>query len=297
MISAIADVLKSKLSNLPWVERFGGLVSMATRPVVQHGADGAQIVTGYQTYPVACDVNEANCWENSLYKHFEPDSTKGAIAFFVDNGGVNLKSVDGPKAASLKFSFDVKLLFWMNLKRLGETITDNQCNASARVVPYVMAQLFGAHTATGIFSGGIEEDIYLGIEVTGIKQLQKNPSMFQPFTFATDGEKRGLFLYPYDYFGLAISGTFVINKDCLPALYSGDFEFTTGPCVPGPGASGGGGELPGGCGCEIQNLMADLPEYVDDAEAIADDLLPGKFYVVLPGNDSIPAYTVRKLPE
>lgn len=297
MVSGIAEILKYKLSNLPWLERFGGLVSMATRPVFVQGADGAQIVTGYQTYPVACDVNETNCWENGLYKHFEPDSKKAAIAFFVDNGGVVLRGIEGVKGGGLKFAFDLKFLCWMNLKRLGDTITNGECNASMRVVPYVMAQLYGQHSAVGIFGGGIEEDIFQAVEVTGIRQLQKTPAMFQPFTFATDGEKRGLFLYPYDYFGLQLTGTFIVDQNCLPALYAGDYDFTTGPCIPGGGVPGGGGVLPGGCGCEIQNLMSDLPEYVDDDTALADGLLAGQFYVVLPGNDAIPAYTVRKLPE
>jgi hypothetical protein len=289
MIAAIAEVLKYRLSNLPWIERFGGLVNQATRPVFVQGADGVQVVTGYQTYPVACDVNDAKCWENGVYKHFEPDSRKGSIAFFVDNGGVTLRSVEGPNAAGLKFNFDLKFLCWMNLNRLGTTITD----ASMRVVPYIMAQFYGTHSASGIFDGGIEETIFQAIEVTGIRQLQKTPAMFQPFTFATDGERRALFLYPYDYFGLQITGTFIINKNCLPDLYAGDYDFVTGPCLPGSGTPGGGWN-PGGCAA--QNILSCLPEYVDDAAAIAAGLDEGKFYVVLPGNDAIPAYTVRKLP-
>lgn len=293
MIAGIAEILKYRLSNLPWIERFGGLVSQATRPVFVQGADGAQVITGYQTYPVACDVNDAACWENGVYKYFEPDAKKAAIAFFVDNGGVVLKGPEGAKNGGLRFSFDLKFLCWMNLKRLGDTITNGDCNASMRVVPYVMAQFWGQHNATGIFSGGIEEDIFLSVDVTGIRQLQKTPAMFQPFTFATDGEKRGLFLYPYDYFGLQISGTFVVDINCLPALYAGDYEFASGPCIPQAGTPGSGNN-PGGC--QAHYILSCLPEYVDDAAALSGGLTAGDFYVVLPGNDAIPAYTIKKIP-
>ena len=46
MVSVIADVLKSKLAALEWIDRFGGLVSNATRPELITGADGAQVVKG-----------------------------------------------------------------------------------------------------------------------------------------------------------------------------------------------------------------------------------------------------------
>ncbi len=202
MVSAIATVLKSKLSNLLWVDRFGGLVVPATRAQIVTGADGVQVVTGYQTYPVACDVNAADCWEKGLYKHFEPDSKKQAIAYFLDDSGVSLRSSEGPKNAVLKFNFSLRLVFWMNVARLGQGFTGGGCNLSGRVAPYVMAQLWGNHTAFAKFDAGVEEEIYREIEVSGMQQLPKTPAIFSPFTFATDGEKRGLFLYPYDYFGI-----------------------------------------------------------------------------------------------
>lgn len=220
MISVISDILKSKLSNLVWIDRFGGMVSQATRPNVVT-ENGTQVVKGTQTYPVACGTSDAACWNDGLFKHFEPDSAKAAIAFFVDNGGVSFKTVQGPMGAGLQFSFDIKFLCWMNTKKLGDEITGGGCNPSGRVAPYVIAQLYGDHTAVGLFAGGIEESIYQAIEVTEIRELTKTPNMFEPFTFAKDGVNRGLFLSPYDYFGLNIRGTFIINKNCLPELGEG----------------------------------------------------------------------------
>lgn len=216
MTSVIADILKSKLENLAWIERFGGMVSTATRPELVQGAEGAQVVKGYQSYPVACGVNVDNCWETGAFKHFEPDSTKSAIAFFSDGGGVTLKEVMGPKNAALKFQFDLRFLCWLNTKRLGDDITNGGCLPSGRIAPYVIAQLHGEHSPVGLFGGGIEEDVYQGVEVTNVRELTKTPSMFEPYSFARDGQNRGLFIFPYDYFGLGITGTFVLNKNCLP---------------------------------------------------------------------------------
>lgn len=200
------------------MERFGGMISPVSFPEFATDVDGKQVIKGYQVYPIACESNADNCFETGAHKHFEPDSSKAAIGFFVDNGGCSLISADGAKGGELKFSFDLKFLCWMNGKRLGSDITGDRCLPSGRVVPYVIAQLFGDHTATGLFSGGIEETAYQGIEVTKIRELTKTPSMFEPFTFARDGINRQLFTNPYDYFGLQISGTFVVLKNCLDAL-------------------------------------------------------------------------------
>ena len=232
MVSAIATVLKSKLVNLPWIERFGGLVNVATRPIVAQGADGVSVVTGYQSCPVACDVNQANCWDNGLFKHFEPDSTKTAVAFFVDNGGIVFKQVEGPKLANLIFTFDLKFLCWMNLPRMGEDLTGGGCDVSGRLTPLVMKQFWGCHDAFGKFEGGPQEQALRGIEVKTLSQYRKDPSIFAPFTFATDGEKRGLFLYPYDYFGIRITGEFRVNTHCLEDIF---FTPDSTYCLPGEG--------------------------------------------------------------
>jgi len=221
MVSVIADVLKASLTDFQWMERFGGLVVQATRPIFKQGADGVQVMTGSQVYPVACDVNMEDCWESGKFKHFEPDRKKAAIAFFVDNGGCTLKSIEGPKNAFCKFTFDLKFLCWMNTARLGTSITGGGCLPSGRIAPYVFANLQGNHTAVGKFGGAIEELIYQAIEVTSIRLLPKSPSMFEPFTFASEGISKNHFIYPYDFFGLNIQGTFVINKNCLPSFGDG----------------------------------------------------------------------------
>ncbi len=216
MVSVIADVLKASLTNLEWMERFGGMVVPAVKPNFKQGADGVQVSTGNQVYPVACTVNMENCWENNQFRYFEPDSKKSAVAFFVDNGGCSLKAIEGPLNQYYKFTFDLKFLCWLNTARLGSAITDDNCLPSGRIAPYVLTELAGAHSPVGVFGGGIEETIFQAIEVTSVRQLTKNPSMFEPFSFAREGIDRNFFIYPYDYFGLIIQGTFVINKNCLP---------------------------------------------------------------------------------
>lgn len=231
MIAVIANVLKARLSNLDWVERFTGLVRVAERPNFVAGADGAQVVTGYSRYPVSCEVNAANCWERGLYKHFEPDSTKAAIAFFVDRGGVN--SVEQVGKSHLRHTFNLRFLMWINTKRVGSEISGDLCDITARVTPYVIGQFWGQHSPVPAYDDeGVEAQIYHNINVTNIRQPEKTPALFNPFTFSTDDKQKALFLAPYDYFALDISGDFLINKNCLPELYTTPYEFEAAVCIP-----------------------------------------------------------------
>lgn len=231
MLSIIADVLKNRLTDLPWLERFGGMVSVATKPKFRQGADGVQVNVGNIVAPVAFGVNAENCWEADNWKYFEPDSTKSAVAFFTGNGNWRISKIDGPKEAWVTIAFDIKFLCWMNTARLGVSITAGGETPSDRVAPYVMNKFLGYHSTDGLFGGGMEEEVFKDIEINGIRGIDKNPSMFEPFTFAKDGADKNLFIYPYDYFGLVISGTFKMNIKCLPD-FGVDWEAFEGCLAP-----------------------------------------------------------------
>ncbi len=197
-------MLRDKLATLTWLERLGGVVVNAVKPKYVTGADGAQIKTGEEVYPVACDTTDADCWNNGKYKFFMPDSSVSAVGFFKDTGGVSVQSVQESNSR-LRMAFELQFLCWLNLKKLG--LTD--CEWTGVAIPYVVSKLWGEH--------GEVQDVYQQVSVSRIRQMPKTPSIFQPYTFA-EAEKRGLFLYPYDYFGLVISGTFDVNVACLPTL-------------------------------------------------------------------------------
>jgi len=87
MIQPIGAILNSKLSTLTWLERRGGVVVNAVRPAFVTGADGAQIRTGEEVYPVACGTSDDACWNGGKYKFFTPDAGVSAVSFFRDSGG------------------------------------------------------------------------------------------------------------------------------------------------------------------------------------------------------------------
>lgn len=236
MVSAIADILKAQLSGLDWIERFGGLVTEAKKPTVVQAGDGQTVVTGHQSWPVACDVNAEKCFENQQkLKWFVPDSSVAAVAYFIDNGGTQFVGInEAPRRAELIYRFNLKFVCWLNMKRLGDAITEGECYATGRVVPYVIAELFGEHSSDAVFGAGtVKAKAYRQVDVTSISEIQKNPYVFAPFSFATLPDKQAMFIWPYDYFALAIQGTFILNRFCLADLYTPPFVPDETICLPG----------------------------------------------------------------
>lgn len=229
MLTVIAEILRDKLSTLSWIERTGGLALAAARANYRTGADMVAVQDGVQVFPVSATVNLQECWEDGTYKLLEPDSLKSGVAFFVDGGGVQMVGYEGPKLAAVRFKFNLKLLCWLNISRLGSDITDGSANVSGRIVAYFADKMLGRHSATGLFGGGIEEDAFKQIDVLEVDELTKSPSMFEPYDFVKRSE---LFFYPYDYFGLMLRGEFVMPVRCLPE-FGADWSPFDGCLAPG----------------------------------------------------------------
>lgn len=240
MVAAIADILKSRLSALDWMERFGGLVIEAKKADTRKADDGSTVIVGYQSWPVACDVNAERCFEDQQkLRWFIPESGLAAVAYFVDNGGTSFVEVSEfvPRRGGLVYRFNLKFVCWLNMKRLGDAITFGECWAADKLVPYVIAEMFGNYTATEIETifgaDSPQARAYKQVEVTGITQLQKSPQLFAPFSFWNMPDKQALFVWPYDYFALSIQGTFTLNRFCLGELYTPPFVAETDICLPG----------------------------------------------------------------
>lgn len=202
MVNEIVDILSARVGELEWVERRAGLVMAAQKPVQVRGDDGTLLTVGAENWPVACNVTPEGCADVNMLNALCPDSSRVSVLYWQDTAGATFQQTVGPKLKTLEFAFSVRLLAWLNLPKLG--IAD--CAWAARVVPGIIGKLQGSQAGN---------DIYKNVRVTGITQLAKTPEVFNPFSFVQEGQKKGLFLPPYDYFALQVSGRFTIMPTCI----------------------------------------------------------------------------------
>jgi len=209
MIKIVADILQDRIAQLGFFpsSRLAGLVTAFEKPIFTKADNGQNVRTGTLIYPVACGDNPDI---ESTYQQYVPESEHGAVAFFVETAAVQFQSVVGPKNSELEYSFSLRFLAWMNLKSAGIA----QCSYSANVVPVMIKQLHGVHSGDCLVNTPVSDWIKQ-VNVLEVSQMQKTPDMFGNFSFVALGRERGLFMYPYDYFGLNIAGRFVLKTGCI----------------------------------------------------------------------------------
>ena len=190
MINDIGIILKSYISTLPFTDKIAGVV----KPITYKETDqSGRVIT--KTIPVDCNVTHADC-VNKKYTDLIPNSQYKSVMYFEDQGTTRLS--DTPK--DFTFQSTLKLVCWLNLKKMGKT----NCSNSALAVASVLNVL-----PTRYFNNGVYTRML--IEVTG--QDIKSPQIFSRYTY--DEEKTQFLMYPYDYFSLTVQVKFTISKACI----------------------------------------------------------------------------------
>ena len=193
MVNDIANILKTKLTPLTFIDRLAGLVRVQTTT----SESGAVV-----RFPVSCDISFADCNNvNSTYKDLIPNSSAKCIVYFEDFGITPSTPVI---TTNLGFTARFKLVGWINQKKIGSDL----CSASSLVVANIIKQL-----DVNQFNQGM----YQFIEIVFIGQDAKhNTNPFSKYSY--DENVNQYLMKPYDYFSLNFDVNFDLNTACLNDL-------------------------------------------------------------------------------
>lgn len=192
MTEAIGNILIDKLRDLPFVDRYAGVVQIMTRT----GEGGKQ-----KKFPISAQATMEEC-STGRYIDLIPDSKFKSVMYLEDRG---IRFVKNQGAVSMwKASFD--LVCWLNLKLLGYSGTSYCAAAVAGIISSLPVNPFNS-------------DIFQLITIT----LQgQQPRSINPFSkYSYDEAINQYLLYPYNYFALNFDVDFGIHKDCLEILPAG----------------------------------------------------------------------------
>lgn len=211
MISVIAGLLKTEIAALNFFEDLGGLVHIQPVPSFAQSGDGSVIskeMTGLQNYAIDYQGTDGH-----KMKAYVPNSKRGNMGFFHDNGGCRFVKRTGVKNSQHEYVFSLRFLAWLNLKGYGIVDTDYL----SVIVPAIIKQLRRIDATSAPTE-------YNNVEALAISQMNQTPAIFQPFGFYEEGVKRGIFAAPYSYFGLEIQGKFNIDTGCVPTFTAPTFN-------------------------------------------------------------------------
>lgn len=184
----IANILVGYIDGLPFIDKITGLVKTVTFTQ----SDGEKSVK--KAFPVGCDVTHNDCTTGRL-SELVPNSTYKSIIYFEDGGVRPL----GEEARGWGFQSSLKLVGWLNGKKLGKT----SCSiASAAVI-----EILNALPKPPINSSPYTR---IKIDVTG-EDVRSN-AIFSKYTY--DETVLQYLFYPFDYFALNIVTDFVVPYGC-----------------------------------------------------------------------------------
>lgn len=199
MIEAIIKSLESVFDGQDWVKVYGGLVDTWTR-------DLDTDPPSQESFPVTWGESREGC-DSDCQNKLLPDDTKKNILFWVQTSD----AVSGPVPANIsrsgrpvQITQNARLIVWVNFKGCQDC-------SQASFMAYVdhLRQLFDGRK----FS--LTEPVPLRgtMRVAGIP-TRDHKEVFAPWSFGTN---QLLFVYPFDFFGLDFTFTWIQNQSC-PAI-------------------------------------------------------------------------------
>jgi hypothetical protein len=186
MIYQAAEIVKSFIQDISFVEKVGGLVKTYERK------DGNGVTS---RFPIAYNLSETEC-QKGKYTDLVPDGVhKSAIYFEGDRMNIDRK------ATKLHFSGDLKLVCWMNLEKLGYEVPFS---------PYAIPQVLRAIPAQPFnftpddFSDPQYQRVIIQVTST------ESENIFSRYTY-----NRKYQFFPYDYFAINMNIQFEMNYQCF----------------------------------------------------------------------------------
>lgn len=197
MINLIEKTLRPLIAELPFVDRYGGVVRTITQKM-----DNASL-----SYPVSHYASEKRCFEDGLFTALVPDSDYKSVSYFEQRGASRLRS-SGAKGRETTTLVNVRFVCWLNLQKLGISDVPNLDNYIYAVINKIKGRHeFDVDGFKGAFT--INE---LAVPINDHKAL------FADYSYS---DKQEYFFFPYAYFAIDPTIEVEANLGCLPTMTLG----------------------------------------------------------------------------
>jgi hypothetical protein len=195
MIYEVIQSLQPKLIELPFIDRYGGLVRIVKKGFTND--DGIY----YKTFPVSCDITNTQCWENQRYKDLTPDERFKSISYFESAGNITIQKEDFLGRQSYKITAPLDFVCWLNLPKLGI----QECHNS--MIELMMIKFFHQDHKPNI------ENLVIANYKTTVKGISsRDEKIFSKYSYV---DLSGLLLYPFDFFKISLELSFYIDPRCI----------------------------------------------------------------------------------
>lgn len=199
MNKGIANILLNRLGTLPFIDLYGGIVSVQEKEdffVDEIHPNGKKVLN---KFPVACDVIDHNvCAVPGKLVPMIPDSKRKGILYFEDMGVVS----NGRKGIYMDFTSSLRLVVWLNTKHIN-------LNPCFELTMPVMAHILSRLTNVNPFNS----NNFLRINISVNKIPQANKDIFSKYTY--DLAITQYLMQPFEFFALDLLVNYSILPSCI----------------------------------------------------------------------------------
>lgn len=196
MIEIALQPAKEIIEGLSWTERYGGLA----RPTPISIDEGVKKI-----FPVRQGLSNDQCFQQKRYTDLVPNSNFLNLLYFESISDFTQQK--GGSSRDMLFSGRIRLVFWLNLKKMGKLDGGLQFT-SGHAAAHLMRALCKRMVVTNPFSGSVE---YMKFSV-----VPTSPEIFSKYSYGDD--VAALMHYPFDFGAIEFDVALMYGKNCVPDL-------------------------------------------------------------------------------
>jgi hypothetical protein len=198
MIYIIDQTIRSKITGLNFIERYGGQAIAVTADFPDENGPNRK------TFPVSANLSSAECFEQGKYKNLVPNDAYKSVSYIEELGQQPIETV-GAKSGFFRSAARIRVVVWLNYQKLGLSDSKGSDRFTMALIKAVMNQ--GKQYAISV------DNVAGTLKVSDARIVEKNPAViFGRYTYSNMPH---LFFYPYDYFAVDFILDVMIQGNCI----------------------------------------------------------------------------------
>lgn len=212
MIEIAIQGLKDKISNLPYVEHYGGLSFPIEKvDVIGEGVSARSIK---KVFPVMSTLTGFDCWNKGKYQNLVPNTKYKSLFYWeVLDDMKQIPNAHGAGYKAVTFSGSARLVYWLNLALMGASAGSLLSEyGNYTLGPLVQGNLISELEGKrfGLNSGALQ-GTSISLKKAGV--VVKDARIFSRYSYGNDIS--ALLMYPYDFGAIDFKIEMTMPRSCI----------------------------------------------------------------------------------
>ena len=197
MINAVLELIKSTITEKPFVERYGGLVIR----VNNESSNGRPCY-----FPVSCNVEAAQCFEQGRFLDLMPNSEYSSLFYWECIKDLTLQSAGSRKNNEQVHRGTIRLVGWLNLVKLGWA---GECDRAEKVAYELLRDIEAGnrYTMASPFIGS-------SVDMCFSSLVCRDPAIFSKYSY-DEKKLMSCLLGLYDFFAIDLDVKIHTKLNCI----------------------------------------------------------------------------------